>query len=263
MRKTTFHIQQMDCAAEEQLIRFKLEGLPEIDSLSFDLPRRQLEVFHRGDHNPILEKIDSLGLGGSLLGSAEVAESPAGENTIEHKVLWAVLAINLAFFGLESAAGILADSMGLVADSLDMLADSLVYGLALLAVGGSLARKQSIARTTGVIQLALAVLGILEVLRRFLGVGETPVFQTMVIISALALVGNAVSLLLLQRGKSTETHIKAIMICTSNDVIVNLGVIIAGGLVYLSGSKIPDLAVGTIVFFIVARGAWRILQLAK
>jgi Co/Zn/Cd efflux system component len=53
------------------------------------------------------------------------------------------------------------------------------------------------------------------------------------------------------------------MIFTSTDVIVNLGVIVAGGFVYLTASKLPDLAVGSIVFVIVGIGAYRILQLSK
>ena len=53
------------------------------------------------------------------------------------------------------------------------------------------------------------------------------------------------------------------MIFTSMDVIANLGVIAAGGLVYLTASKIPDLLIGTVVFILVSRGAYRIRQLSK
>jgi Co/Zn/Cd efflux system component len=56
---------------------------------------------------------------------------------------------------------------------------------------------------------------------------------------------------------------QASVIFTSMDVIVNLGVIVAGVFVYLTGSKMPDLIVGTIVFILVGRGAYRILQLSK
>lgn len=90
-----------------------------------------------------------------------------------------------------------------------------------------------------------------------------PVFQTMVIISILALIGNGLCLYLLQKSKSKEVHMQASMIFTSNDIIVNLGVILAGGLVYLTNSKYPDLIVGAIVFFIVGQGAFKILNLSK
>ena len=186
------------------------------------------------------------------------------DNTVrERKLLFQVLFINFFFFALEIWMGFISNSMGLVADSLDMLADSLVYGLALFAIGGTMAKKKNVARASGYFQLLLAVFGMLEVVRRFLGFEEVPLFQTMIIISTLALLGNATSLFLLQRSKSKEAHMQASMIFTSNDVIINLGVIIAGVLVFITGSKVPDLIMGAIVFVIVARGAYRILQISK
>ena len=159
--------------------------------------------------------------------------------------------------------GFLAGSMGLVADSLDMLADSLVYGLSLFAVGGAISRKKNIARMAGYFQLTLAVLGFAEVVRRFAGHQERPDFHLMIVVSILALAGNTICLYLLQKSKSREAHMEASVIFTSTDVMVNLGVILAGALVYLTGSKLPDLLVGTIVFVLVARGARRILRLSR
>lgn len=153
--------------------------------------------------------------------------------------------------------------MGLVADSIDMLTDALVYGLSLFAVGGSVLRKKQIAKLSGYFQLTLAVLGILEVIRRFLSHEEMPDFRTMIIVSILALIANGACLYLLQKSKSQEAHMRASMIFTSNDVVINLGVIIAGVLVYLFDSKYPDLIIGLVVFVIVSRGAFSILKLAK
>ena len=150
-----------------------------------------------------------------------------------------------------------------VADSLDMLADSIVYGLSLFAVGGAIARKKNVARAAGYFQLALAVLGFAEVIRRFVGHGETPDFHLMIMISLFALIGNTICLYLLQKAKSEEAHMQASMIFTSMDVIVNIGVIVAGVIVYLTASMLPDLIVGTIVFVLIGRGSYRILQLAK
>ena len=262
MQKTTFHIDKMDCPAEEQLVRLKLGGMQEVAALEFDLTARRLEVYHSGDAQPLLRELDTLALDTSLLDTTQ-AEPPAARERAERKLLVQVLLINLFFFFLESLTGFLAGSMGLVADSLDMLADSLVYGLALFAVGGTLARKKNIATIAGYFQLLLAVLGLVEVVRRFFGYGEVPVFQLMLVISTLALIGNATSLYLLQKSKNTEAHMQASMIFTSNDVIINLGVILAGTLVFFTQSKLPDLIVGAIIFVIVARGAYRILQLGK
>ncbi len=85
----------------------------------------------------------------------------------------------------------------------------------------------------------------------------------MITVSIFALIANGLCLYLLQKSKSNEAHIRASMIFTSNDVIINLGVILAGGLVYLLNSNKPDLIVGTVVFVLVIRGAVRILKLSK
>jgi Co/Zn/Cd efflux system component len=254
----------MDCPAEEQLVRIKLDDFKNIKSLNFDLSNRILTVYHQGDHEQIFQKLESLRLDTSLIGSTAidtVADS-SGHNR-ERILLWQVLSINFFFFILEIVAGFIANSMGLVADSLDMLADSVVYGLALFAVGGTITRKKNVTKLSGLFQLTLTFFGFAEVLRRFLGLEPVPAYEVMIVISVLALIGNTVSLLLLQKSKSREAHMQASMIFTSNDVIANLGVIIAGVLVYLMDTKYPDLIIGIIVFAAVGRGAIRILQLSK
>jgi Co/Zn/Cd efflux system component len=232
--------------------------------MRFDIPRRMLEVRHTGDHRPILEKIDALNLDASVLETAPVPDiSSEGKDAAERKLLWQVLTINVFFFGLEAVAGSIAGSMGLIADSLDMLADSFVYAMALFAVGKAAAWKKSVAGISGVFQLFLAVLGGIEVLRRFFGMDDIPAFQTMIIVSTLALIGNAICLYLLQKSRDGEAHMEASRIFTSNDVIVNAGVIVAAILVFATRSNIPDLIIGAVVFFVVARGAYRILKISR
>ena len=80
--------------------------------------------------------------------------------------------------------------MGLVADSLDMLADSFVHGISLLAVGGTLTRKKRIAKLAGYFQITLAIVGFVEILRRFFGNEKLPDFTTMIIVSIFALLAN-------------------------------------------------------------------------
>ena len=262
MQKTTYRIGKMDCASEEQLVRMKLDDLTGINHLSFDLKNRTVEVHHSGTTDTITTALDELKLDSQLLDSVtDFDGNPISDDAKQRRLLWIVLAINLSLFVIEIVTGFISNSMGLVADSLDMLADALVYGLALWAVGSTLIRKKRIAKISGYFQLTLAVLGLVEVIRRFYGVGEVPVFQMMIYISVLALTGNGISLYLLQRSQSREAHMQASMIFTSNDVIVNLGVIVAGVLVYFTDSKIPDLIVGICVFLIVGRGALRILKL--
>ncbi len=264
MNKTIFNITKMDCPSEEQLIRMKLQNFDRIKLLEFDIPNRKLNVYHSENPEPILLALETLSLNTTLISTEEnTSIIEVDSHTNQRKLLWTVLIINFVFFGLEILFGIFSKSMGLIADSLDMLADSMVYALALFAVGGTIARKNNVAKFAGYFQILLAVIGFVEVIRRFIGVEAMPDFKTMIIVSVLALVANIFCLYLLQKNKSNEAHMQASMIFTSNDVIINSGVIIAGILVNWLSSSYPDLIIGAIVFVVVARGAYRILKLAK
>ncbi|MCL3851033.1 MULTISPECIES: cation diffusion facilitator family transporter [Bacteroidales] len=264
MNKSIFKIEQMDCPSEENLIRMKLQNIEGVAKQEFDLKGRIFTVYHTGDYQEIEKQLATLNLGSRFIESKEVTgEVQAEENSKQRKVLWIVLAINFGFFLIEMSTGIISKSMGLVADSLDMLADAFVYGLSLFAVGAAVSRKKRVAMICGYFQILLAAVGFIEVIRRFTGTEEMPVFQTMIGISVLALIANVICLLLLQRTKSKDAHIQASIIFSSNDVIINAGVILAGFLVWQLNNQIPDLIIGSIVFLIVIRGAIRILKLAK
>jgi Co/Zn/Cd efflux system component len=264
VNKTVFEITKMDCPSEENLIRMKLDGISSIANLDFDIPNRKLTVFHSGEIDQIEKLVIELNLGGKKISTDQTYQTDFQENTNQKKLLWTVLAINFAFFIIEMTTGLISKSMGLVADSLDMLADSFVYAISLFAVGGTLIRKKQIAKVAGYFQITLAVIGFTEVLRRFFGAEELPNFSTMIVVSTFALIANGICLYILQKSKSKgEAHMKASMIFTSNDVIINLGIIIAGFLVNWLHSSKPDLIIGTIVFALVIRGALRILKLSK
>ena len=264
MNKTIFEITKMDCPSEENLIRMKLDGISSIANLVFDIPNRKLTVFHSGEIDQIEKSLIELNLGEKKITTEQTDRTDFNENRNQKKLLWSVLIINFAFFIIEMTTGLLSKSMGLVADSLDMLADSFVYGISLFAVGGTIIKKKRIAKLAGYFQIMLAIFGFMEVLRRFFGDEKLPDFSTMIIVSIFALIANGLCLYILQKSKSKEdAHMKASMIFTSNDVIINLGVIIAGILVnWLSSSK-PDLIIGTIVFALVIQGAFRIIKLSK
>ncbi|MBM71266.1 MAG: cation transporter [Crocinitomicaceae bacterium] len=264
MYQTLFKIDKMDCPSEENLIRMKFEELTQIKHLEFDLNHRELTVFHKLGIEEIEECLKQLNLGHKKLYTKKSNRQSFDQNTDQRKVLWSVLIINLVFFILEMGYGLVSKSMGLVADSLDMLADSFVYAISLIAVGKSLTHKKTVAKIAGYFQIILALIGFGEVIRRTIYSVEFPNYLTMIIISVLALVGNALCLYLLQKSKDKdEAHIKASLIFTSNDVVINLGVIVAGLMVYWLNSNMPDLIIGAIVFFIVSKGAIRILSLSK
>jgi len=266
MKKSIYRINEMDCASEENLIRMKLQDDPGIAKLEFDLSERTLMVFHNGNTEEITQKLESLNLGAKLKETVSEVDAPIineSEDSRQRKLLWIVLAVNFGFFIIEIIAGFFSESMGLVADSLDMLADALVYGMSLMAVGAVVSRKRNVARFSGYLQILLAVMGLIEVVRRFIGVEVVPEFKTIIVISLLALAANSFCLWILQRSKSGDIHIRASTICSSNDVIINIGVVVSGLLVWWLDSGIPDLIIGTLVFILVLRGAVRILKLAQ
>jgi len=253
----------MDCPSEESIIRMKLENHATIVKLDFAIEDRKLTVYHQEDETEILASLEELSLDSSHVGTNETDEEIESENKLQSKLLWQVLIINFAFFLIEIVFGLISKSMGLVADSLDMLSDSFVYGLSLFAVGAVVAKKKKIALYSGYLQVLLALFGIVEVFRRYFLEDDVPNYLTMIVVSAFALVANWLCLFLLQKSKSKDAHMQASMIFTSNDIIINAGVIVAGVLVSVFTNRLPDLIIGSVVFLIVLRGALRILKLAK
>jgi Co/Zn/Cd efflux system component len=260
--KTIFAVPGMDCPSEEQAIRMRIADETSVQQLRFDLDARQVEIWHEGEAGPVVAAMQTLGMGARAVGETEAAAPlPDAEDARQRGPLAIALAINAAFFVGELTAGLIADSMGLVADSLDMLADALVYALSLAAVGGTALRKKQLARSSGYLQLGLALFGLIEVVRRFIMGDELPGVTVMIVVATLALIGNVVTLLILRKAGRGEAHVEASWIFTSNDIKVN-GLVIASALVvWLTGAAWPDLLAGAFIFAIVANGARRILKL--
>ena len=181
--------------------------------------------------------------------------------SLERGTLWTLLAINATMFATEAIVGWLGESTGLLADSLDMLADAGVYGIALYAVG-RLDRQAVAAAISGVLQMLLGLGVLVEVIRRFV-VGSEPVSALMMITGALALAANMTCLALIAKHRKGGVHMRASWIFSTNDAIANLGVIVAGGLVWALGSRLPDLIIGSIISLIVLRGSVQILREAR
>lgn len=265
MNRSTFDIPGMDCPSEERIIRMQLSEIRTIEYLYFDLEGRKLDVYHTGDASPIDKKLATLGFG-SKFKETTASELPleAKSDRTDRKLLWWALGINFIFFIIESVSGFLSSSLGLIADGMDMLADAFVYTMALMAIsaGYAAARKRT-AGVSGILQLVLAFWGFGEAVRRYLNPESIPDFPVMMSVAGLALLANVATLLLLNRSQSQGEHMKASLIFTSNDVIANVGVIVAGGLVYLTSSALPDLIAGVIVFALILRGAIRIMNLAR
>ena len=269
MQKTLFSVPKMDCPSEEKLIRMALNGNSAVKNLSFDLAKRELTVVHEGDAAPVLRLLEPLNFGARVARSE--THSPTEGDTDdfeptgapgEERVLKAMLAINAFMFVLEITLGWIAQSTGLIADSLDMFADAAVYGVSLYAVGKALERQRQAARLSGYFQLALALLAIFEVGRRFY-FGSEPFASYMVAVSLLALIANVSCLALISKHRTGGVHMQASWIFSANDVIANLGVILAGVLVYVTKSPYPDLIIGGIIAVVVFRGALKILKISS
>jgi len=240
----------------------KLENIVEILALNFDLDSRLVDIIQINENAEIETQLKSLGLGCKLVSAQNISEDTAVLSpTYQRKLLWWALVINLAFFIIEFTSGLLSKSMGLMADSLDMFADSIVYGLSLWAVGAAINKKKLVAKVSGYLQILLASLGFVEILRRLVFLDTHPNYQTMILVSFFALMANAATMFILNKSKSKDANMQASKIFTSNDIIINIGVILAGFAVLYTHSFIPDLLVGTAVFIIVIRGAIRILKL--
>ena len=180
----------------------------------------------------------------------------------ERRVLVALLLINGVMFVAEFAVGWWAQSTALIADAFDMLADAMVYGVGLYAVGRSLLVKAHAAHISGSLQVLLGLLVLVDIVRRLI-VGSEPVSTLMMGMGVIALIANVTCLVLIARHREGEVHMRASWIFSKNDVIANLGVILAGGLVAWTGSRLPDLVIGLLVALIVIRGGVLILQDAK
>jgi cation diffusion facilitator family transporter len=179
----------------------------------------------------------------------------------QSSVLWIVLGINGIMFGVEFVAGWLAGSVALQADSLDMLGDTLVYGFSLVALTRSERWKASAALLKGVI-MALFGLGVLGEAAYKLLYGAAPEAALMGGTAVIALAANAVCLFLLTRHRDDDLNMRSTWLCSRNDIIANSGVILAAASVYLTTSKLPDIAISLVITYLFLRSAWYVLGAA-
>lgn len=175
------------------------------------------------------------------------------------RVLVAVLAINAVMFLAELGAGLAARSTALLGDSLDMLGDSLVYGFSLYVLHRSAAWRARAAALKGLIMLTFG-LGVLAQAVWRLQIGVAPEAPVMAGVGALALAANAVCFLLLWRHRSDDLNLRSTWLCSRNDLIANVAVIVAAALVAQLGSPWPDVVVGAGIALLFLRSAVSVLR---
>ena len=186
----------------------------------------------------------------------------ANTDSGRRRVLWVVLAINLLLFVGEFGAGWWADSSALQADSLDSLGDALVYVLSLWVLGGTLRQRTQAVFLKGGIQLVFGLAVLVEVGRRA-WFGAEPVAPIMALAASIAFVGNLACFALLTRFRRDDLNMRSVWLCSRNDLVNNLGVIAAAGLVAWSRSPWPDLVIGTLVALLFLRTAASVLAGAR
>jgi cation diffusion facilitator family transporter len=162
------------------------------------------------------------------------------------RVLWIVLAVNATMFLIEGAAGVVAHSTSLLADALDMLGDALVYGFSLFVLMRSARWQAGAALAKGAFMLVfgLGVLG--EAIYKVFD-PVMPGVETMGVIGGLALGANLVCFFLLYRHRSDNLNMSSTWLCSRNDIVANVGVLLAAGGSYALASRWPDVVVGATI----------------
>ncbi|MET0220365.1 MAG: cation transporter [Tardiphaga sp.] len=179
------------------------------------------------------------------------------------RVLWTVIAINGLMFVVEMIAGQLAGSQALKADALDFLGDTVTYGLSLAVIGASIRTRSMAALFKGLSLsvMALWVFGSTVYHTLILGLPNAEVMGT---IGVMALAANLASVLLLMRYKDGDANVRSVWLCSRNDAIGNVIVMVAALGVWGASSAWPDLAVAGVMAGIfltssvqILRQAWR------
>jgi len=178
------------------------------------------------------------------------------------RVLWQVLAINAAMFSVEIGAGLAAGSAALQADALDFLGDAANYAISLFVVGMALRYRASAALAKGA-TMALLGIWVLAVTAWHAVNGTLPHAFAMGGVGVTALVANAVSFWLLWHHRTGDANMRSAWICTRNDVLGNLAVLIAAAGVFGTGTGWPDMIVAAVMAMLALQGAVTVIRQAR
>ncbi len=175
--------------------------------------------------------------------------------------LWLVIAINAAMFVVEIVAGQVSGSQALQADALDFLGDTLTYGISLAAIGASIAVRTNAAlfKALTLFGMGLWVAG--STLWRVFFI-ETPTAEIMGVVGFLALAANLASVLILVKYKDGDANVRSVWLCSRNDAIGNVAVMIAALGVWGTATGWPDLIVAGIMATLFLNSAWLIFRQA-
>jgi Co/Zn/Cd efflux system component len=173
--------------------------------------------------------------------------------------LWLVIAINASMFVVEMAAGALAGSNALQADALDFLGDTATYGISLAVIGATL-RTRAWAAVGKALSLSVMALWVLGSTAYHVLVIGVPRAEIMGAIGILALGANVASVLALMKYKDGDANVRSVWLCSRNDAIGNVAVMLAALAVWGTATKWPDLIVAAMMAGLFLYSSLRILQ---
>ena len=197
--------------------------------------------------------------GGRLLFVKGTGTGKLAKHADQRRVLVIVLVINAVMFVFEFGAGIVAGSTALMADATDMLGDALVYGVSIYAIARSDRWKAGAAMFKGVFILALGIGIILNIIAKVQS-GIPPSSTLMLVFGGLALIANLTCLRLLWRFRSHDVNMASTFECSRNDVVSNVGVLVAAGAVALLNSPWPDIIIGSAMALLFLRSSLRVMS---
>ncbi|WP_424930667.1 cation transporter [Amaricoccus tamworthensis] len=175
--------------------------------------------------------------------------------------LWIVIALNATMFAVEMTAGQVAQSQALKADALDFLGDALTYGISLAVIGASIRARTNAALAKGISLLLMGLWVLGSTIYRVFYVG-VPEAEIMGMIGALALATNLASVLLLVSYKDGDANVRSVWLCSRNDAIGNVAVMIAAFGVWGTATGWPDLIVAAIMASLFLSSAFQIVRQA-
>ena len=178
------------------------------------------------------------------------------------RVLWIALAVNAAMFFVELAAGYRSGSLSLLADAIDFGGDAANYAVSLAVLSATFGLR---ARTALLKAFCMMGFGVFVLSRAVWSVfhGVAPDAATMGAIGLLALVANVTVAWMLYAFREGDANMRSVWLCSRNDAISNIAVMIAAVAVMGSGSAWPDLAVAAVMATLALSGGWAVLQHAR
>jgi Co/Zn/Cd efflux system component len=190
------------------------------------------------------------------------AASPALDGPVWRQALWIALAVNAGMFLAELGAGVAAGSAALQADALDFLGDAMNYMISLGVAGMALGWRARAALLKGASLGAFGV-WVLASTAWHAHAGTLPEAQVMGAVGLLALLANVGVAVMLYRFQGGDANMRSVWICSRNDAIGNLAVLLAALGVFGTGTGWPDVTVAAIMAVLGLSGGWQIVRQAK